>query len=106
MALTVVVVVHGQLWQAQTEQTVWAAIKVAPVLQMIKLKTLRPPVVVAVQVVMAQMPHPQLVVQAEQVYLIHSLDQLLFMVVVVVVVKEVQLVLQELLAVVAAERVD
>jgi hypothetical protein len=52
------------------------------------------------------MPHLQLVVQAEQVYLIHSSDQLLFMAAVVVVVKEVQLVLQELLAVVAAERVD
>jgi hypothetical protein len=51
MALTVVVAVHGQLWQAQTEQTVWAAIKVAPVLQMIKLKTHRPLVAVEAQVV-------------------------------------------------------
>jgi hypothetical protein len=35
MALTVVAVVHGQLWQVQMEQTVLAAIKVVLVLQII-----------------------------------------------------------------------
>jgi hypothetical protein len=105
MALTVVAVVHGQLWQVQMEQTVLAVIKAAPVLQMIKLKTRRPLVVVVDQVATVQMRAQQLVVQAEQVYLIHSSDQLLFMVVVAAVVKEVQLVLQEWQVVAVAERV-